>query len=307
MAVRRLAVVGDPHGAWDESDHRLLEQLAPDAVLLVGDLSDGQERIPALLRRLPLPVACILGNHDTGRDPTGRTLRRQLNGLGDLHCGWGLRQLPGAGLSVVGARPGSAGGGFHLSPAVRAVYGPLSLEESAQRISAAALAADPQLPLVLLAHCGPAGLGSEPADPCGRDWKKPACDWGDQDLALAIRQIRQQRPLPLVLFGHMHHALKRGQGERRSLVLDRHGTVYLNAASVPRHGHDNRGRALRHLSWVELETGPGPEAVVLEAGHRWYGLDGALLYQEVLHRAAMPTAPPPPQADAGRTPAAPLC
>jgi len=66
---------------------------------------------------------------------------------------------------------------------------------------------------VLLAHCGPSGLGSEAGDPCGRDWKKPACDWGDQDLALAIRQIRRSRPLPLVAFGHMHHALKRGQGD----------------------------------------------------------------------------------------------
>jgi uncharacterized protein (TIGR04168 family) len=285
MAIRRLAVVGDPHGAWDESDHRLLEQLAPDAVLLVGDLSDGQERIPALLRRLQLPVACILGNHDTGRDPTGRILRRQLAGLGDLHCGWGLRSLPQGGLAVVGARPGSAGGGFHLSPAVRAVFGPLNLEDSANRISAAALAADPALPLVLLAHCGPSGLGSEPGDPCGRDWKKPACDWGDQDLALAIQQIQRQRPLPLVVFGHMHHALKRGQGERRSLVVDRSGTVYLNAASVPRHGHDAQGRALRHLSWVELESDPAAAVPVRLASHRWYGLDGALLYQEVLHRA----------------------
>ena len=290
MAIRRLAVVGDPHGAWDESDHRLLEQLGPDVVLVVGDLSDGQARIPALLRRLSLPVACILGNHDTGRDPTGRTLRRQLDGLGDLHCGWGLRDLPEAGVAVVGARPGSAGGGFHLSPAVRAVFGPVTLEDSARRISSAALAADPQLPLVLLAHCGPSGLGSEPGDPCGRDWKKPACDWGDQDLALAIQQIQRQRPLPLVLFGHMHHALKRGQGERRSLVRDRCGTVYLNAASVPRHGHDAQGRALRHLSWVELESDGQGVTVVREAGHRWYGLDGALLYQDVLHRAALPAA-----------------
>lgn len=307
MVVQRLAVVGDPHGAWDESDAALVEQLAPDALLLVGDLSDGQLRVPALLRRLTLPTACILGNHDTGRDPTGHTLRRQIETLGPLHCGWSLRQFDTPGLAVVGARPGTAGGGFHLSPAVRAVFGPVTMEESAARITTAALAADPGLPLVLLAHCGPSGLGSEARDPCGRDWKKPACDWGDQDLALAIRRIRRERPLPLVVFGHMHHALKRGVGERRSLVVDREGTVYLNTACVPRHGHDAAGRALRHFSWVELEVPTHqPEAArVIRASHRWYGLNGRLLYEEVVlqrrievshpERSTMPEPTPAPK------------
>jgi uncharacterized protein (TIGR04168 family) len=282
MGIRRLAVVGDPHGAWDKHDGELVQQLAVDALLLVGDLSDGKPRIPALLRRLEVPTACVLGNHDTGRDDSGRTLQRQLDGLGPLHCGWGLRQFEG--LAVVGGRPGTAGGGFHLSPAVRALYGPLSLEASTARITAAAALADPAQPLVLLAHCGPSGLGSEASDPCGRDWKKPARDWGDQDLALAIRQIRRSRPLPLVAFGHMHHALKRGQGERRSLVVDRDGTVYLNAACVPRHGRDAQGRELRHFSWVELEVPPAnPQAArVLRASHRWYGLDGQLIYEQTL-------------------------
>lgn len=292
MSILRLAVVGDPHGAWDGSDAALLQHIAPDALLVVGDLSDGQPRIPAELRRLPLPVACILGNHDSGRDPSGRTLERQLDTLGELHCGWGLRQLVPPGLAVVGARPGTAGGGFHLSRAVRAVFGPVTLEESAERITAAARAADPDLPLVLLAHCGPAGLGSAAGDPCGRDWKNPACDWGDQDLALAVRRIQAQRPLPLVVFGHMHHQLRRGSGQRRSLCVDRAGTVYLNAASVPRHGRDPAGRELRHFSWVELEVAD-PQAVrVLRASHRWYGLNGRLLYEESLHRCSLATSLP---------------
>ncbi|EDY38951.1 phosphoesterase [Cyanobium sp. PCC 7001] len=284
MGLLRLAVVGDPHGAWDGSDHRLLERLRPDAVLVVGDLSDGTPQVPALLRQLPLPVACILGNHDAGRDASGRTLQRQLTSLGDLHCGWALRELRPPGVAVVGARPGTAGGGFHLSKAVLAVFGPLTLQDSADRITAAALAADPQLPLVLLAHSGPSGLGSGAADPCGRDWKSPACDWGDQDLALAIRQIRQRRAVPLVVFGHMHHALRRGQGDRRSVAVDRRGTVYLNAAFVPRHGRDLGGQELRHFTWVELEA--APEGAVLRASHRWYGLDGQLHYEEVVHQAA---------------------
>jgi uncharacterized protein (TIGR04168 family) len=293
MVIQRLAVVGDPHGAWDDSDAVLLKLLRPDALLLVGDLSDGHPRIPSLLRRLSLPTACILGNHDTGRDPTGQTLRRQMEVLGELHCGWGLRQLRPPGVAVVGARPGTAGGGFILSPAMRAVFGPLTLEDSAARITAAAFAADPALPLVLLAHCGPSGLGSDPGDPCGCDWKRPFCDWGDLDLALAIRQIRARRPVPLVVFGHMHHALRRGQGERRSLVVDRQGTVYLNAAFVPRHGHDAAGRDLRHFSWVELDCSaeqPGV-ALVRSVSHRWYGLDGALLYEERLLDRSLSAAP----------------
>lgn len=292
MPVLRLAVVGDPHGAWDQSDHKLLELLRPDAVLVVGDLSDGCPEIPARLNRLPLPLACVLGNHDAGRDGSGRTLLRQIACLGELHCGWGLRQLEPPGVAVVGARPGTAGGGFHLSRAVLAAFGPMTLQESADRITAAALAADPGLPLVLLAHCGPAGLGSGVDDPCGRDWKKPACDWGDQDLTLAIRQIRAHRPVPLVVFGHMHHALRRGQGHRRSLAVDREGTIYINAAFVARHGHDLAGRALRHFSWVELEPLGGGGALVRRASHHWYGLDGSLHYEEVLHQAAPAPAVP---------------
>lgn len=280
MAELRIAIAGDLHGQWDSTDELLLQLLAPDALLVVGDLSDGQVRIPARLAALPLPVACILGNHDTGRDASGRTLRSQLDALGACHCGWALKELS-PGLAVVGGRPASAGGGFHLSPGAQAVFGPVTLEDSVARITAAALAADPALPLVLLAHAGPSGLGSAAADPCGRDWKAPACDWGDQDLAIAIDRIRRRRPVPLVVFGHMHHRLRRGQGERLSFCIDRAGTAYLNTAFVPRHGEDDQGRPLRHFSWVVLRDG-----VLQEASHRWYGPDGELLYRQTLHRAA---------------------
>ena len=281
MRRLQIAIAGDLHDQWDAADQELIERLAPDALLLVGDLSDGKRRIPLLLRELRLPWLCLLGNHDAGRDPSGRTLSGQLELLGERHCGWGLRRLEPPGLAVVGARPASAGGGFHLSRAARAVFGPVGLEESAERISSAALAADPELPLLLLAHCGPSGLGGEPADPCGRDWKSPPCDWGDHDLALALQTIRRQRPVPLVVFGHMHHNLKRGQGERRSLHRDSAGTLHLNAACVPRHGEDAGGTALRHFSWVELE-GNQPSRL----SHRWYGLGGRLLYEQTLWSAA---------------------
>ena len=274
----RLAIAGDLHGQWDQGDASLLTILAPDALLVVGDLADGDVRLPRLLRELELPVACVLGNHDAAKDASGRTLARMEQALGGLHCGWSLKPLDPVPLSVVGGRPGSAGGGFYLSPAVKAHWGELSLFESAQRISAAALQAPADRPLVLLAHSGPTGLGSEAADLCGRDWKRPACDWGDQDLQEAIRLIRKQRPLPLVIFGHMHHRLRHGAGQRRTVQRDRQGTVYLNAACVPRHGIDVSGRPWRHFSWVELDH----NGDVQLAAHRWYGLDGELLEQQVL-------------------------
>lgn len=280
----RIAIAGDLHGAWDHTDHALLKILAPDALLVVGDLSEGQQRIPALLRQLPLPVACILGNHDAGKDCSGRTLQRQMDLLGEVHCGWKLRALTPPGLAVVGGRPGAAGGGFKLSQAVQAAFGPVSLQESADRITAAAASAPLDWPLVLLGHSGPSGLGSDACSPCGRDWKPPACDWGDLDLSLAIQQIRRKRPVPLVVFGHMHHALRRGQGSRQSFCRDRAGTVYLNSACVPRHGTDASGQALRHFSWVELVG-----ELVVSASHRWYGLGGELLYEERLWTAPSPT------------------
>lgn len=274
----QVAIAGDLHDQWDRSDEDLLLALAPDGFLVVGDLSNGMGRIPRSLARLPLPLACVLGNHDSGHDHTGESLQKQLTLLGEKHCGWGLRELRPPGLAVVGGRPCTAGGGYHLSKAMQAVYGPVALEESVERICGAALRADPTLPLVLLAHSGPAGLGSQAKDPCGRDWKQPACDWGDQDLALAIARIRRERPVPLVVFGHMHHQLRRGGGERVSFCRDRHGTMYLNTASVPRHGVDLQGRALRHLSWVQLE----PHGEIRRVSHRWYGLDGTLLYEQQL-------------------------
>ena len=285
LAELNIAIAGDLHDQWDRSDHDVLDLIRPDALLLVGDFSDGKSRIPELLATLELPLACVLGNHDAGKDGSGRTLRHQLELLGERHCGWGLRELRPPGLAVVGARPGTAGGGYHLSKAVRAVYGPVGLQESAQRISRAALSADPQLPLVLLAHSGPSGLGTQVDDLCARDWKAPACDWGDQDLALAVEQIRRRRPLPLVIFGHMHHALCHHQGERLSFRRDAQGTAFLNTASVPRHGVDQQGRALRHFSWVVFDNGN-----LRHISHRWYGLDGALHYEQTLWTAALPAA-----------------
>ncbi|MGB1021819.1 MAG: TIGR04168 family protein [Synechococcus sp.] len=254
-----------------------MNQLRPDAVLFVGDLSDGDLRLTRRIRSLPHPKAVILGNHDRGRDRSGGVLRQQLTLLDGVHCAWQRLRLDPLPLSIVGGRPCSSGGGFQLSKAVEAIYGPVSLEESAQRIATAAAEVPADQPLVVMAHCGPTGLGSDPASPCGRDWKTPAVDWGDQDLALAIDRIARHRVPDLVVFGHMHHQLKRGSGLRQSLVRDRRGTAYLNAACVPRSGRDTGNKLLLHLSWAEFE---GPALTHLS--HRWYQPDGQLMHEELL-------------------------
>lgn len=273
----RLAIAGDLHGDWSDADVALLERLAPDAVLFVGDLSDGDLRLTKSITRLPYPVAVILGNHDRGRDPTGQVFQQQIDLLGERHCAWRLRRWDTPQLGVVGCRPGSAGGGFHLSRAVQAVVGPITVEQSAARIVEACAAVPDDWPLVLLAHSGPTGLGSEASDPCGRDWKPPACDWGDADLALALRQLSPRRPPQLVVFGHMHHRLKGRQGERRTFVRDRLGTVYLNAACVPRRGLDSAGRSLCHWSWAEFVKGD-----LVHVSHRWFLPDASVAYAETL-------------------------
>lgn len=278
VVVLQLAIAGDLHGQWDHHDDGVLAKLAPDALLVVGDLADGDVRLPLRLRKLSLPVACVLGNHDAAKDSSGRTLGRMEQALGALHCGWSLRILNPPGLAVVGGRPGSAGGGFHLSQAVKSHWGMMNLFDSADRITKAALSAPIEFPLVLLSHAGPSGLGSAAADPCGKDWKPPACDWGDQDLQEAILRIRKQRPIPLVVFGHMHHRLRRGAGNRRTLHRDRQGTIYLNAACVPRHRQCDEHGPLRHFSWVELSD----EGEVLLASHRWYKADGSLFEEHCL-------------------------
>ncbi len=252
-------------------------RLNPDGVLFVGDLSEGDVSLVKSIKKIPLPKAVILGNHDHGHDRTGELLKTQLNLLGDLHCSWKLQNWEKPSLSLIGARPCSSGGGFYISKEVEAVFGSMSLKESADRISLAAKDVSKELPLIILAHSGPSGLGSEATSPCGRDWKIPSIDWGDKDLAIAIDQIRKIKTPDLVVFGHTHHFLKRGQGKRISYVKDLWGTAYLNAACVPRKGKSPIGEFLYHFSWVEFE-----DSKLRHVSHRWYRGDASLAYQEIL-------------------------
>ncbi len=272
-----LAIAGDLHGAWSAFDEELLLDLNPDGVLFVGDLGEGNISLVKKIKKLPFPVAVILGNHDHGHDGCGDLLKTQLNVLGDLDFSWKFKEWINPSFSLLGARPCSPGGGFYISKEVSSVFGPISLQQSVDLMVNASSDISQKLPFIILAHSGPVGLGSEAFSPCGRDWRLPAIDWGDKDLSIAIDVIRKIKSPDLVVFGHTHHILKRGCGRRITFVQDLWGTSYLNAACVPREGNDSSGEALRHFSWVEFN-----ENKLSHASHRWYREDFSLAFQENL-------------------------
>jgi uncharacterized protein (TIGR04168 family) len=113
-------------------------------------------------------------------------------------------------------------------------FGVTSFEESTARIMAAVDSAAYNT-VIFLGHNGPLGLGDRAEDPCGKDWQPLGGDFGDPDLVEAIAQTRANgKTIPLVTFGHMHHNLRHTKQQLRTAVSATEGTVYLNAASVPR-------------------------------------------------------------------------
>ncbi|KAL4419082.1 hypothetical protein ABPG77_002223 [Micractinium sp. CCAP 211/92] len=161
----------------------------------------------------------------------------QLQALGDDHIGYSSKRFDHLGLSLLGARPFSKGGKqwSDVADFYAEHYGIRGMQDSAMRILDVALAAPDGDVKVLVAHNGPRGLGGRRHNICGVDWTEPEADFGDPDLAEALDMLSAQGVrVPLVLFGHMHSQLK-GSGLRNMVEVDpASGTVYLNAAVVPR-------------------------------------------------------------------------
>jgi uncharacterized protein (TIGR04168 family) len=264
----KIAVVGDLHDQWENADAQALHALGVDLVLFVGDF--GNESIPVVaeIAALDLPKAIVFGNHDCwytaspwGRKkcPYDRQLEDRVNDqlqlLGETHVGFDSLDFPQFQLSVVGARPFSWGGpiwqngGFYQER-----YGVNSFTESANKIIAAAQKTAYET-LIFIGHCGPQGLGNQPEDICGKDWNPLGGDFGEPDFRAAISATRQQgKQIPLVTFGHMHHRLRHTQAQlREAIAQDNQGTLYLNAARVPRIITTDTGK-YRNFSLVTLEN-----------------------------------------------------
>ncbi|KAG8459686.1 hypothetical protein KFE25_003138 [Diacronema lutheri] len=275
----RVAIVGDVHGQWDEGDASALRELRPpvDLCLFVGDFGDEDVVTVESCARseLPFPAASVFGNHDAwfsldkrkrrpkkaARDYDGQTaLDAQRRLFAPRNLEYERRELPELGLTVVGGRPYSIGGPI-WPPFYVEQYGLASQIESADRIGRVATNAQAR-DLVFLAHNGPAGLGAARDDICGRDWPhrvgahagQSGGDWGDRDLADGIRMARKAgKRVPLVAFGHLHRRLIGGGLRQMVRVDDDAGTVFLNAAQVPRW----RGPGVEPLGYDAAEAAAG--------------------------------------------------
>lgn len=273
----RIGVIGDLHGRWGEEDLVGLGGSGYDALLFTGDLGGrwpkGSIGICRSIARLPLPTFVIPGNHDgpslpqlvaevLGRpDRSERGARRMQERVERLQDALSPHRFAGycrhplaEDLELIAGRPHSMGGdrvGF--ARFIERRFGVGSMQESAERLRTLVQESGASR-LVFLAHNGPLGLGAERDDPFGCDFRPERLDFGDPDLAEAVLYARRigKRVLAVVA-GHMHHKV-RGGGTRRWLV-EREGTLYVNAARVPR-VFRRAGRRVRHH--VELVV-DGPE------------------------------------------------
>lgn len=258
--VATMLVVGDIHRHWREEDRTFLERGEQDLAMFVGDLGDEDVELVKEVAALRVPKAVILGNHDAWESFSRRRLTRRLQlsleALGQDHVGYGVRELPRGGVSIIGARPFSWGGESLRSPEIyQQLYGVTDMRTSAQRIFEAARKAQHR-DLVILAHNGPTGLSSDPGDIYGKDFgRRAGGDWGDPDLEEAIELITSHGwRVPCVIAGHMHDRLLTPRGACRSRFVSRGNTLYVNPAVVPRLRQSN-GSSVAHYLRMKWSAG----------------------------------------------------
>ncbi|MBW4574437.1 MAG: TIGR04168 family protein [Aphanothece sp. CMT-3BRIN-NPC111] len=291
----KIAVVGDIHDQWEEDDGVALKHLGVDLVLFVGDFGNESVPIVRAIASLDIPKAAVFGNHDAWYTATdwGRKkcpydrqqedwVQQQMDLLGEADVGYGKLDFPSLNLTVVGGRPFSWGGPqWKYADFYRDRFGVANFAESSDRIVAAARESGYGT-VIFIGHNGPTGLGDKAEDPCGKDWYPLGGDFGDPDFENAIAQTRASgKCIPLVTFGHMHHNLRHTKEQLRSPIhVSSQGTVYLNAASVPRIIQSENNR-LRNFSLVSLQAG-----AVTEISLIWVGQDCTVATEEILYRGA---------------------
>jgi uncharacterized protein (TIGR04168 family) len=277
----RIAVVGDLHGHWDDWDAHYFSHADYDLVLFTGDLGSGllddRERIARSLGRISRHALVMPGNNDVQRAAQIAAelghqrgllslLRRDdASAAGHVHlCGYSLHpfELGGRTVTVLAARPYSRGGPeLSFADALSARFGVTSMEDSARKLCA--LIDRVQTPeLLVLAHNGPSGLGAHTTDLWGRDFTPDQGDWGDPDLRIALdhAQRRDKRVLAVVA-GHMHTRTHAGPRTWRST---HDGTLYVNAARVPRIWEENSGKYRYHIALDLGQSASAREVLVSE-------------------------------------------
>ena len=286
----KIAIVGDVHDRWEAADETALQHLGVDLVLFVGDFGNESVQVVREIAAVKLPKATVFGNHDAwysasdwGKQkcPYDRQkedwVQDQIDLLKETHVGYSKLDFPELQLTVVGSRPFSWGGDvWKNAEFYKERFGVTSFAESTAKIVAAAKTAAYDT-VIFLGHNGPVGLGSNADDPCGKDWQPLGGDYGDPDLTEAIASVRKLgKTIPLVTFGHMHHDLRyTKQHLRKTFVISSEGTMYLNAARVPRIVQTPQGDKLRNFSLVYLQGG-----VVTQASLVWMGKDFTVVSEE---------------------------
>lgn len=228
--------------------------------MFVGDLGDEDVEMVSRIADISVNKAVILGNHDAWQSFSNKQVTSKLNDsldvLGDDHIAYRVREVPSAGISVIGARPFSWGGQSLRSPELYDfLYGVHTMRQSAAAIVDAARSAQHR-DLVILAHNGPTGLGTNSDDIYGKDFGKPGGDWGDYDLELALQRIEGfGMNVRAVVAGHMHHRLLHPRGKERKRFIKRGSTMFLNTAVVPRVERDADGNELSYFVRTKWQAG----------------------------------------------------
>lgn len=275
MHMIRIAAFGDIHGSFDDEDLRMIQHSDYDMVLIVGDLPGrthaGTLDVARRLARMPRPAYFMPGNHDGvsliqliaelqgNHSLVERSHRRQFKLVENLkaalapvsYCAYSLHEIniKGMAISLVAARPHSMGGtSFSYRPYLEKEFGISDMNQSAEKIKR--LLDEARSPVLILAHNGPAGLGSKRDDIFGCDFRKEEGDFGDPDLADALDYAEGANiPVLGVVAGHMHHRI-RGGGERVT-IAKRKNTLCVNCARVPRIFKEE-GQTLRHHVRIEI-------------------------------------------------------
>jgi uncharacterized protein (TIGR04168 family) len=269
----RFAVVGDVHLSFGPADVAFLDAQGYDAVLFVGDFGGyaerGALRVARYVRTLTTRALVIPGNHDMAGaaqvvaeafatqpacDLLGAGLRARVE---QLRTALQPAELVGYSLHAIGdvaliaARPHSSGGPtLGCRRYLTEAFGVSSLDASVERLCSLIDDAKHER-IVLLAHNGPSGLGDRRDAIWGADFRPSEGDFGDPDLERAITHARAKgKKVLAVIAGHMHHHL-RIRGKRRWLE-ERDGTLYVNAARVPR-VFKVEGALKRHVAEVTID------------------------------------------------------
>jgi uncharacterized protein (TIGR04168 family) len=268
----RIGVIGDLHAHFDEVDVAHFSDSDYDLLIFIGDLGGGSRestlRVARTMAKLRKPALVMPGNNDTvdidelAAELAHRSGMRRLGAIGRGEaasaddamvrlCGFSSHRIVAAGreVTLIAGRPHSMGGAeLSFADYMQQTYDVDSMSTSSARLRALVETTETR-DVVFFSHNGPTGLGAEPEDMWGCDFKPGGGDWGDPDLAHAVDHARQRGHRVLaVVGGHMH--LKTKSGEQRPWLKELDGVSYVNSARVPRIFSDSGDVWRHHISLV---------------------------------------------------------